>query len=95
MKISEIFLHKSEIMFCAWERGKLLSVKFCRFGDSRAYACTRISNHVEVEATFRRLSRVRVYAHYSDFARFAFTTFTENVVTYCLPVNNTCVSDNN
>ena len=33
--------------------------------------------------------------HYSDFARFAFTTFTENVVTYCLPVNNTCVSDNN
>ena len=33
MKVSENFLHKSEIMFGAWERGKLLSVKFCRFGD--------------------------------------------------------------
>ena len=43
MKISENFLHKSEIMFGAWERGKLLSVKFCRFDDSRAYACTRIT----------------------------------------------------
>ena len=43
-----------------------------------------------------RSSRARVTrAHYSDFALFAFTTFTENVVTYCLPVNNTCVSDNN
>ena len=43
MKISENFLHKSEIMFGAWERDKLLSVKFCRFGFYRAHACTRIT----------------------------------------------------
>jgi len=33
-------------------------------------------------------SRAHVHAHYSDFRVFAFTTFTENSVTYYVSIRN-------